>query len=463
MIFTSFTFLNFILVVFPVYWLLPGKMARNTFLLCASYLFYGFVHPWFCLLIAGSTLVDYLCGLGMQRYLTRRRLFLAISLVCNLGMLGVFKYCNFFIDNVGALLDTIGLNGNRTTLKIFLPVGISFYTFQTLSYTIDIYRGKLDPRKNFVDFALFVAFFPQLVAGPIERAACLLPQFEKRRTFCADQFLSSIPLLIRGYLKKLVIADNVAVFADQIFALQSPGLPLLLAGTISFAIQIYADFSAYTDIARGTARLFGFELMENFRSPYLAVSPSDFWRRWHISFSTWIRDYLYIPLGGSRVAGKLKHALVLITTMGLSGLWHGASWNFVVWGIFHGCLLIVYRLLGMDGKWRPQSRIASFTAWLAMFFLTLSGWAIFRTPSLAWLGNGLVSGWGNIRSADYFSVVIYVLTATFLYSLPLLVLLLLDRMFAKERSLHGLFYGLALAIILVFHCEQGQEFIYFQF
>ena len=224
-------------------------------------------------------MVDYFSGLGMARFAKRKKLFLIISLICNLGMLGFFKYFNFFVESVHEAAMSMGLHFSPIELRIFLPVGISFYTFQTLSYTIDVYRGKLKPRNNFFDFALFVSFFPQLVAGPIERATRLLPQVEKNRRWNNDFFLSAWPLMIRGYLKKLVIADNVAVYVNQIFMLEEPTILLLLAGSLAFAVQIYADFSAYTDIARASARLLGFDLMKNFKSPYLAVSPSDFWRR----------------------------------------------------------------------------------------------------------------------------------------------------------------------------------------
>ena len=304
MIFTSQEYLVFLAIIFGLYWTVAHKTLQNVLLLAASYLFYGWIHPWFCILIAFSTCVDYACGLGMKRTPLRRGPLLAVSLVANLGMLGIFKYFNFFTENVIAALDRIGVAAEPITVSVFLPVGISFYTFQTLSYTIDIYRGRCRVRTNFIDFALFVAFFPQLVAGPIERAQRFLPQIERRRAWNSERFWAAWPLLVRGYLKKVVIADNVAVLADQVYLLDRPSFFVLAVGTVAFAVQIYCDFSAYTDIARGSAKLIGFDLVENFNSPYLALSPSDFWRRWHISFSSWIRDYLYIGMGGSRVASR---------------------------------------------------------------------------------------------------------------------------------------------------------------
>jgi len=285
-VFNSWEYSGFLLSVFAIYWILARKSYQNVLLLVGSYIFYGYIHPWFCILIATSTIVDYFCGLAMARFTSKKLFFLITSLVCNLGLLGFFKYFNFFTENFINAANNLGFHLHPSSLKIFLPVGISFYTFQTLSYTIDIYRGKLRPRGNFIDFALFVSFFPQLVSGPIERAGRLLPQIEKARKFDWGFISSAFPLLIKGYLKKLVIADNVAVYVDKIFMLEHPTMLLLIAGAVAFAVQIYADFSAYTDIARASARFLGFELIENFDSPYLAVSPSDFWRRWHISFST---------------------------------------------------------------------------------------------------------------------------------------------------------------------------------
>ena len=463
MIFTSFTYLFFFASIFTAYWLVRNKFCQNLLLLIGSYVFYGFIHPWFCVLIATSTVVDYFCGLGMARFPQRRKLMLILSVTCNLSMLGFFKYFNFFAENVQEVALSFGLNMSAATLSIVLPVGISFYTFQTLSYTIDIYRKKLKPRKNFLDFALFVAFFPQLVAGPIERAYRFLPQIETPRKWNWDMFLSAWPLLIRGYLKKLFIADNIAIYVDKIFTLEHPTLLLLLAGSLAFAVQIYADFSAYTDIARASARLLGFDLMKNFKSPYLAITPSDFWGRWHISFSSWIRDYLYIPLGGSRVPTKRQFACVLFVSLGLSGLWHGAAWNFVSWGIYHAILLYIYHRLSLTGSWVPKTKSTKFIAWAVMFTLTIFGWTIFRASSTGWLAYALTFGFDLGLTGDSLAVSLVVLLSVAFYTMPLFVLLFLDRVIPNRRFAHALVYGLAIVVITIFFRETGRDFIYFQF
>jgi D-alanyl-lipoteichoic acid acyltransferase DltB (MBOAT superfamily) len=264
MIFTSSEYLVFVIVVFSLYWLARKKELQNAILLVASYIFYGYVHPWFCGLIAFCTAVNYSAGLLMARSPHLKRRLLAAAVVLNLGLLAAFKYFDFFLENIQAIFGLLGIPVSDMTLGIFLPVGISFYTFQTLGYTIDVYRGHAAPKRNIVDFALFASLFPQLVAGPIERVSSLFPQIEKRRVFQKELFVSAFPLLVRGFLKKLVIADNVAVYVDKVFMLEAPALSLLIAGALAFAVQIYADFSAYTDIARGSARLLGFTLIENF-------------------------------------------------------------------------------------------------------------------------------------------------------------------------------------------------------
>ena len=463
MIFTSFAYLVFLAIVFVAYWLIRNRTWQNILLLACSYLFYGYIHPWFCILIAASTVVDYFCGIGMGKFAAKRRLFLILSLCTNLGMLGFFKYFHFFTDSFISLADNLGLQLHERTWQVMLPWGISFYTFQTLSYTIDVYRGKLAPRKNFLDFALFVSFFPQLTAGPIERASRLLPQIEKNRSWDWDMFLAAWPLFVRGYLKKMVIADNVALYVDKIYMLESPTLLLLIAGSIAFAIQIYADFSAYTDIARASAKLLGFELMKNFDSPYLAISPSDFWKRWHISFSSWIQDYLYIPLGGSRVKSQFKFALILLVTLGLSGLWHGAAWHFVGWGVFHAIILFVYHKLGITGKWNPLSKVKRFTGWAIMFCLTVIGWSIFRASSLTWLGNVFKNNFSAGFTGDSLTVSVVVFASVAFYCLPLLALMILDRVIPKAKTVHAVAYAVGCVAILVLFRNNFQDFIYFQF
>ncbi len=462
MVFTSFEYLYFLIILFSLYWASPNKKIQNLLLLSASYIFYGWIHPWFCALIAFSTIVDYFSGLGMIKFPNKKKLFLFSSLVANLGMLAFFKYFDFFSENITILLNNMGLGLNPFLIGILLPVGISFYTFQTLSYTIDIYRGKLMPRKNFIDFAVFVSLFPQLVAGPIERAKRLLPQIEIKRNFSWSLINSAAPLIIQGYLKKLVIADNISVYVDKVFMLEQPSVLLLIAGTLAFTIQIYADFSAYTDIARGSAKLFGFDLIKNFDRPYRAVSPSDFWRRWHISFSTWIRDYLYISLGGSRVKTKFAFFIVLLASLGLSGLWHGAAWNFIIWGIYHAIIVFVYHQLGYGGRWKPVNIKSKISSISIMFVFTVLGWMIFRTPNINWLLD-IFYTWNFVGNEQMLLVSLIILSYVAFYSILLLIIHQVEYSKSDKKWLFSIYYGFAIAVIFIFTRDGNQDFIYFQF
>jgi len=461
--FTSLPFLCLLIVTFVLYWSLPFKTSQNILLLISSYIFYGYIHPWFCILLVISTVTDYFCGIQLQKNKADKHKWLIISLVVNLGMLCAFKYFNFFIDNVYFLIHSVGLNINEWSLKILLPVGISFYTFQTLSYTIDIYRGKIRPCRQFIDFACFVSFFPQLVAGPIERASHMLPQLVKVRKWKYDYLFEAWPLFVRGFLKKIMIADNIAILVNKIFMLESPGMLMLICGGLTFALQIYADFSAYTDIARATGKLFGIELMKNFNAPYLAISPSDFWRRWHISFSSWIRDYLYIPLGGSRVDSKAKLFFVLLTTMGLAGLWHGAAWHFVVWGLYHGLLIFTYHLLGKGGQWQPTGRWGFRLSWSLMFIFTIFGWLLFRTPDLNWITHAFFTMFTHTYHDDQLATFFQILALTLFYAFPFFIFMLFDKFFPKLQIVHAVFYGIAITAMVIFHRSQYEDFIYFQF
>lgn len=460
MIFTSLDFVFFCTATFTVYQLLRRKSLQNPFLLVASYIFYGYIHPWFCGLIFGVTVINWGAARWIATSPARKKTALSIAAIFTLGQLAWFKYFNFFESSIADAARLFGLNPGRLELDIFLPVGISFYTFQALSYTADVYRGRIAARKNFTDFALFVAFFPQLVAGPIERAERLLFAVENERKFNLDGFASAWPLIITGYLKKLVIADNVAVYADKVFDLASPNLVLLVAGTLAFTLQIYADFSAYTDIARGVARLFGFELMENFNRPYSALTPSDFWRRWHISFSTWIRDYLYIPLGGSRAASPIALASVVLVTFGLSGLWHGAAWHFVLWGLYHGALLLIYRRLGMAGRWTPSGPTQRVVARTVLFALIAFGWTLFRASSMTWLTRSISANSFFSLDAQTAAAGVVILLWTALYALPFFVLPRLENMTGPKRAV---VFGLFVAAVMVFVRDGRQDFIYFQF
>ncbi|MEN8184296.1 MAG: MBOAT family protein, partial [Myxococcota bacterium] len=397
MLFNSLEYALFLATCFVLHALLPQRL-RNALLLAASYLFYAAWDWRFLALILASTGVDFLVGRALESRPdepVRRRQLLGVSLAANLGLLGTFKYAGFFVESFLELAAAVGVHAPEPLIRIVLPVGISFYTFQTLSYTIDVYRRRTPATRNLLDFALFVAFFPQLVAGPIERAGRLLPQMRKRRLEI-ERIAAGGWLLLWGTYKKVVVADNLAPLVEAVYAPgASPAAGELAFASVAFALQIYCDFSGYTDIARGSARLFGFELMLNFRLPYLATSPRDFWRRWHISLSTWLRDYLYIPLGGNR-SGRIVSQRNLMITMLLGGLWHGAAWNFVLWGGYHGGLLAVHRaLLPVLERIRPGAAAARAAWWTlrvaATFLLVLLGWVLFRVDSLGHLGALLAS------------------------------------------------------------------------
>lgn len=473
MLFNSLSFLAFLAVVLIVYPRLNFR-RQNLFLLTASYYFYGSWDWRFTSLLMVSTVVDYYVGPAIFKSTDqhKRKLLLAISMVVNLGILGFFKYFNFFVSSMADLLGTWGMNPNMPVMSIVLPVGISFYTFQTMSYTIDIYRGRLSPTSNFIDFALFVSFFPQLVAGPIERARVLLPQIGSSRTVTRTMVVTGVNLILMGYLKKVAIADTLAPLVEQTFsdpAGHNSGQ--LVTGVYAFAFQVYGDFSGYTDIARGVARLLGFELMENFNAPYLSRSITEFWRRWHISLSTWLRDYLYIALGGSR-KGEFRTYVNLFLTMLLAGLWHGAAWTFVTFGALHGVYLTFERIRlkgdDLDISWprSPLGWVASLGAILLTFHLHCISLVLFRSPSLSSAWQYLV---GISRFDNITAIGVPVLFA-------MVVLTLWDAMQIKTGNHTWLAnlprpirYGLTQMILVsvlaaaVHHVNTVVPFIYFQF
>lgn len=347
MLFNSGVFLKFFAAFLLLYWLVRHDLrARNWLIVLASYLFYGWWDYRFLSLILISSVMDYGVGLALQgaERPRARQAWLVVSLAGNLAILGFFKYYDFFVSSGAALLAQLGLPFHARTLGIILPVGVSFYTFQSISYVMDVYRRELPATRSLVQFLAYVSFFPQLVAGPIERAAHLLPQFAKTRAITPRMLEEGGWLMVLGLFKKVVLADNLAPLADMVYQNTTFSGPAVALGTVAFAFQIYCDFSGYSDIARGTARVLGFDIMVNFNLPYAAANLREFWRRWHISLSTWLRDYLYIPLGGNR-GGKARTCLNVFLTMLLGGLWHGAAWNFVLWGVWHGAGLVVQRVV----------------------------------------------------------------------------------------------------------------------
>ncbi len=541
MLFNSPIFLAFFAVFFVVYWQMAKHWrAQNLLILFGSWFFYGWWDERFLILIGLSTLVDFISGLGasgqrpprkivhkallwfcslgaVAAFISwqenwfllptslglgalvyfisgnidrlsgpvRRKAWLVFSLVTNLGLLGVFKYFGFFTASFVEAFSSLGLQINTPMIHIILPVGISFYTFQTLSYTIDIYRKEMQPTDRFIDFAAYVAFFPQLIAGPIERARRLLPQFQAPRQWQWRMVQSGALLFLWGLYKKMVIADNLAPIVDAAFANPaSADAALMTIGILAFAFQIYGDFSGYSDMARGLARMLGFELMLNFRLPYFSRTPSEFWRRWHISLSTWLRDYLYIPLGGNKGGALLTYRNLMLTML-LGGLWHGAAWTFVFWGAFHGAILALYRVAKID-KHLFAVNLASAKgialhglAWLVMTYLTLIGWTFFRAESItdafaaiSIFNHGLVSGEvfmtiGTLEQAGQFAF----------YVLPLVFVQILQ---ANRQSLEIIWDDLSspspiarfvgvnfllfiLSSLLFLSAQSGQAFIYFDF
>ncbi|MBD3403498.1 MBOAT family protein [candidate division GN15 bacterium] len=474
MIFNSTEFLVFFILVLGAYWLLSRRL-QNRFLLVASYVFYGAWDYRFLSLILLSTVVDYIVGHKLhttEAPKTRKRL-LAVSVAVNLAILGFFKYFNFFADSLQDLVGMVGYQFDPFSLSIVLPVGISFYTFQTMSYTIDIYNKKLEPSRNFLDFALFVAFFPQLVAGPIERAVNLLPQIYNKRSFSFDQFSAGIYLIVWGLFKKVVIADNLAITVERIFS-QTTGFygGEVLIGVLFFAFQIYCDFSGYSDIARGIAKTMGFELMVNFNLPYIARNPSDFWKRWHISLSSWLRDYLYIPLGGNR-GSELFIYRNLILTMLLGGLWHGAAWNFVVWGLYHGSLLSVHRKF-TELRARYIKTPVNYTkplGWTVsaavMFFFTLYGWLLFRAESFTQIWNmtlGLIP-FGGLDPAFFSEIgkLLFYISILLIVQVGQVATKKLNFILDRPIAVQSAFYLACVYLVIILGAFDGPSFIYFQF
>lgn len=384
--FNSIAFMVFFPLVWAVHWRLDSPARRVRWLVIASLFFYGYWDWRFLGLLLLSIGVDYSCGMALDdtNRPRRRRAILFASLGTNLGILALFKYFDFFSESAAVLLGSIGFDADPISLRLILPLGISFYTFQTLAYTIDVYRGKMSACRDLWMFAGYVSFFPQLVAGPIERAQRLIPQLAARRAFDPRRQFDGAALITQGFFKKLVVADNLGVVVDYVFSGGgSPESPwLVVLGVWAFALQIYGDFSGYSDIARGLARCLGIELVENFRSPYLAQNPQDFWRRWHISLSTWLRDYLYVSLGGNR-RGAIRTYGNLGVTMLLGGLWHGASWTFVLWGAYHGLLLAIHRIWQSvrPAKTRTHPIVAGIRA-LLLFQVVCVGWLFFRAESV---------------------------------------------------------------------------------
>jgi len=481
LLFNSLRFLIFFPLVLTLFYLIP-KRFRWLMLLISSYYFYMCWKPEYIILIILSTVVDYIAGIKIFESKTKKkkRFWLFSSLFMNLGLLFAFKYFNFFNDSIRILLENFNLKWGIPDFSLLLPVGISFYTFQTLSYTIDVYKGKLKPQRHLGIFALYVSFFPQLVAGPIERATHLLPQFQRKVQFDYQRVVFGMRLILVGFFKKIVIADRLAFIVNPVY--ENPhdytGFPLILA-TILFAFQIYCDFSGYSDIAIGTAKCMGFDLMQNFKRPYYSKSIREFWKRWHISLSTWFRDYFYIPLGGNRVS-KIRLYRNLMLTFIISGLWHGANWTFIVWGALHGSYCIFEtQVLDKIAFFKIRNSFSKYLYIVYTFILVDISWVFFRANSLSdalyILKNMFVGIFSQITNKDMlfnslkniskFQIVVGIFSIFILE-----ILHLLDRddsMLYRLEKVSPIYRWIIYVIFTLFTILMGeygsQKFIYFQF
>jgi D-alanyl-lipoteichoic acid acyltransferase DltB (MBOAT superfamily) len=464
--FASLTFWLFFALVFVLYWLLRERRWQNALLLLASYFFYAWLSPWYAALLGFSTLADFYLARQMKQK-DRTKTYLVLSLILNLGVLGFLKYYNFFNTEAAEALTGVGLPVDWLFIKIFLPAGLSFYTLKKLAYMIDVSRGTLEPSNDLLSFALFVSFFPQLIAGPIDRYQKLVPQIQRTRLWQPDFFYAAWPLIVMGFFKKVVVADSIKPIVDRVFGLDQPSLLLVLAGAMGFTLEILADFSAYTDLSRGVAQLLGFNTSENFNRPYLSLTPTDFWNRWHITLSTWLRDYIFFPVRRAllRRERPLPNWILLsvppLAAMFVSGIWHGAELNYVIWGLYYGVLIAGYQLTGLRGNWRPDGRLKTFYAWLVMFTLIGFGWLIFRAPSITWLTNVLFHSQWTYGREDWI-VTSIILSRTALYSLPLIIKYMLDQ-YVPRGFVRPFYYAVLTLGVVLFIGTATTDFIYFQF
>ena len=473
MFFNSLDFAIFLPIVFIVYWFITNRNLKlqNFIIVLASYVFYGWWDWRFLSLIIFSTIIDYSVGLRFSNTTkpSERKFLLMISLAINLGLLGFFKYFNFFIESFNAAFASAGIHTNMSSLNIILPVGISFYTFQTMSYTIDIYRNKIEPTKNILAFMAFVSFFPQLVAGPIERASHLLPQFLKNRKFDYKKASSGIKLIAWGFFKKVVIADNAAQLVNEIFKnYPNESYISLIVGTILFAFQIYCDFSGYSDIAIGLGRILGFDLMYNFKFPYFSSNIREFWNRWHISLSSWFRDYIYIPLGGNKVS-QYRVLFNTFCVFVLSGFWHGANWTFVFWGFLHALFFMPIILLrDRFPKENFSMNIKRLSFIFANFGLVCLAWVFFRAENIQDAFLYLRQIFTLTGGQNTFMKTNTYLLMTIITGVGILVLLALELRTLRRRKDEIQFSSIGLItivlLILFFGAFKNQaDFIYFQF
>ncbi len=461
MLFHTWTFLLFFSIFYPVYLALKGTRLRTPWLLLASYVFYGWWNPLYLLLILWSTGVDYVAVLGMARS-RRRKPWLALSIVNNLGLLGFFKYGQFVAENLNLLLESMAVPYAVPAPDVLLPVGISFFVFQSMSYTIDFYRGQVEQEPNFLRYATFVSLFPQLVAGPIERARNLLPQLRREPTISRADVADGSSLFVVGLFKKVALADYLALYVDQVYAAPADfQAPALILASFAFAWQIYFDFSGYTDMARGVGRMMGIRLMLNFNNPYLATGLGDFWNRWHISLSTWFKDYVYIPLGGNR-RSEVRTYVNMCLTMVISGLWHGAMWTFVIWGALHAVGRMLTR--GLEATAFYRDRVPAFPKRLFTFLFVTFAWIFFRAEGLEdatlIVGRIFAFGWGGLLDPRCPLLAVALVLSVWLYQLAYESRARRILAWAPVRTA---LVVLMLLYVTVAGGSGDQAFIYFQF
>jgi D-alanyl-lipoteichoic acid acyltransferase DltB (MBOAT superfamily) len=465
--FVTYEFLVFFLAVFVLYWVGKSRNWKNLLLLIASYIFYGWLVPWHVAVLFLSTLVDYFLALGIRRSKSWGASLTTLGVLLNIGLLAFVKYYFSFNSSLASWLTQIGLSGDVFLARIILPLGLSFYILKKISYLIDVRRGTFQPTRDFISFAAYISFFPQVLSGPIDRPQKLLKQLEEPREWKSSHFFNAWHLLVMGFFKKIVIANTAKVLVDQIFLREEPSKILLLIGGLGFALQILADFSSYTDISRGISYLLGLETSENFNHPYLALTPSDFWNRWHMTLSSWLRDYIFFPLRRAllrmrKLPEVLTASIPPLVTMFVSGLWHGVGWQFAVWGLYYGVLIVIYQLFGLRADFNFASRFKLFFMWLTMFLLIAFGWLIFRAQSLGWLWNALMNA-PLYRTSQELIAGFVVLVMFAFYSSLLVVKYLIDRYWSNRANLQAGYYALATIVLIVFMNSSSPDFIYFQF
>lgn len=479
MLFNSISFLIFLPVIFILYWFVTKKNLKwqNLLLLAASYYFYACWDYRFLFLLIFSTGLDYYTGLKMDESATdqKRKWWFWLSVLINLGFLGIFKYYNFFIESFAEGLSHLGFNVNMWTIKVILPVGISFYTFHGLSYVIDVYKKRISAERNFVDYSLFVSYFPLLVAGPIERATHLLPQIKRQRKFSSEDAINGIELMIWGFFKKVVIADSLSIIVNKVYGdAASYGSVALIIAAVAFSFQIYCDFSGYSDIAIGTSKLLGIDLIRNFNFPYLSRNIAEFWRRWHISLSTWFRDYLYIPLGGSKISKLLSVRNVFIIFI-VSGIWHGANWTFIVWGGIHAILFIPSFLIGSNRKYRDDivhsnkllPSLRDILQIALTFLLVTLAWIFFRSETLGkaseFISNIIRNTKGKNLVFDNTDIIANSVAFFAFFSISAYLLYRKNALIKTKRFMQFTLSLILLILITLLGQFSKQSFIYFQF